>query len=489
MNVVSPLVRFALAGTIACASCAFGSPGAGSGSRQGIPLPDVPAGGDSASASRRASAAIPLAPAIERVRHRVGRRDIRVRVGRLCYEIRSARFDTSGVGYAAVDARGVPGWLSRSDGTLFGGTPTPPPSPIAWGGVDCIEARHGSRLIGALIGAAAGGVYVRYFSATARHADVMIDVGGVSAIPLGMLIGAGTAGFYPRWPKVWPSGPAPAGPSGDVTTTLAATGFVRKTKPLDQGGSAGHSSGTLSASVTRRFMPAFSAGLALRHEQQAWSVAAGSSVFGPFDLWNNLRRTSASLTSSLALSKRLVIGVSPSVEWARDGHARFSDGRTYGVVLSGFGVLSPAFVLGGGASVARQFYSVKTSPFAIVNWRLAERWRIANTFPVGPQGGAGVELRYTLTSAMELAGGGVYRSDRYRLGPFASFPGGVGVASDVPLFARWSLRIEPGIRIDAYVGTLMKGKVEVRDNEGRLMGRDRYGPAPALAMTVSRKFE
>jgi hypothetical protein len=274
----------------------------------------------------------------------------------------------------------------------------------------------------------------------------------------------------------------------DITGSLAINGFLQPGQDLDGGGSVGYASGTVSAGVTRRFNPAFSAGLSFRHDLQAWEFAGDPAAFGGSEPWTRLQRTSFGLNTSLALSTRLVIGLSPSVEWAHDSHAASSDGFAYGAVVSLVGVISPDFILGGGASIYRQLYSVKTSPFVIVNWKLSERWRIANAFPAGPEGGAGVELRYAITAMTEVAAGGVYRSDRYELGPSGSFAGGVGVVSGIPLFARLSRRIEPGMRIDVYGGAITQGKLELRDSDGHLLGSDRHHTAPAFVVTLSRRF-
>lgn len=182
-----------------------------------------------------------------------------------------------------------------------------------------------------------------------------------------------------------------------------------------------------------------------------------------------------------------MIGVSPSVEWPAETGANTGDALIYGAVMSAAKVFSPRFLLGAGASVYRQFYDVKTSVFVIVNWKLTDKLRIANALPAGPEGGAGVELRYALTPDWELAGGGVSRSDRFRLRSAGRPKGNVGEPSSIPIFARVSRKLGPSFKFDLYAGALFNGKLTVRDADGHELASDGYRTAPTVAATVSFK--
>ncbi len=207
---------------------------------------------------------------------------------------------------------------------------------------------------------------------------------------------------------------AQGNPPGTVTWSCAATGTGQLSGNLVLGGDARWSNLAFSGGVTRQFVPAFAAGLSVRYGDEAWRIQQAT-AFGDRAPWRHLQRPGASLNLSLALSRTLVVGVSPTADWAYDSRADVAEACTYGAVLSAFGVASPRFVLGGGVSLTRQFYSMKSSPFLIVNWRLSDRLRIANAPAAGPLGGAGVELRFCTR-----AGLGAGRRRRVALGPLAA---------------------------------------------------------------------
>src|SRR6185503_3513537 len=210
--------------------------------------------------------------------------------------------------------------------------------------------------------------------------------------------------------------------------------------------------------------------------------------FGGLSPWGRLQRQGVGLNLSLAFSPTVVVGVTPSVEWALESGANRDDALTYGGVVSMLKVFSPKLVLGAGAKVLRQFYSVKTSPFVIVNWQLTEKLRIANAISSGPLGGGGIELRYTPNERWEFAGGGVQRSDRFRLANGGLYPGEVAEVGSMPLFARASRSLDAKSRIDLYAGALINGSVKIKDSDGNDIATDDREIAPTVALTLSRKF-
>jgi hypothetical protein len=280
---------------------------------------------------------------------------------------------------------------------------------------------------------------------------------------------------------------AQGNPPGTVTVSGAVTGIHQFAGDLGQGGDVQWSSAMISGNVTRQFVPAFAAGLALRCDYQDWRFGSPATFDGKAH-WQRLQRPGASLNLSLALSRTLVVGASPMVEWACDTRAKPGDALTYGAVLSAAKVFSPRFTLGAGASVSRQFYSVKRTPFIIVNWKLTDRLRIANAVPAGPLGGAGVELCYAPVPDWELAGGGVWRSDRWRLEKQGSSAGHVGETSFIPLLTRLSRKLGPKARLDLYAGASTDNRLTVKDSDGREIAHHHYGVVPAISATLSGRF-
>jgi hypothetical protein len=276
-------------------------------------------------------------------------------------------------------------------------------------------------------------------------------------------------------------------PPGTVTVSSAVTGIHQFAGDLEQGGDVQWSNAMISGSVTRQFVPAFAAGVSLRYDYEDWRIGSPA-AFGGKAPWQQLQRPGASLNLSLALSGTLVVSVSPTLEWAYDSRADMTNACIYGTVLSVARVFSPRLTLGAGASTSRQFYSVKTTPFVIVNWKITDRIRFANAAPGGPLGGAGVELRYVPTPEWELAGGGVWRSDRWRLEEHGASAGNVGETSFIPMFARLSRKLGPKVKLDLYAGALANNRLTVKDSDGHEIAHDDYGIVPAISATLSGKF-
>jgi hypothetical protein len=275
-------------------------------------------------------------------------------------------------------------------------------------------------------------------------------------------------------------------PPGTVTTSAAITGIHQLDSNLDPGGQVGWSDVAISGGVTRQMVPAFAAGVTARYVSEDWRIDAPA-AFGPQPPWRDLQRAGTGFNLSLALSHTFVIGVSPGLEWAFERGASTADALTYGAVANAVKVVGPNLTLGAGASVYRQFYSVKVSPFAIVNWKLNDRFRIANALPAGPEGGAGIEARVTLSPDWEAAGGGVLRSDRYRLADEAPYAGLIGETSSIPLFARLSRKFGPRLKTDLYAGVLANSRLRIRDDNGHEVAHTDYPVSPTFALTLSFK--
>jgi len=255
---------------------------------------------------------------------------------------------------------------------------------------------------------------------------------------------------------------------------------------LDEGGQAGWSAASISAGVTRQMVPAFAMGISARHISERWRIESPTALAGGAP-WRDLQRSNVGLNLSLALSHTFLVGLSPVVELAREQDVSAEDALTYGAVVSAVKVVNPKLTLGAGASINRQFYSVKVSPFLIINWKWSDRFKIANALPAGPEGGAGVEARWTLTPDWELAGGGVIRSDRYRLANDAPYAGLIGETANIPMFARASRKLGAHWKTDFYAGVLAQGRLRIKDSDGNEVAQAEYPLAPALAVSVTFK--
>ncbi len=278
-----------------------------------------------------------------------------------------------------------------------------------------------------------------------------------------------------------------AAKAGDVAATAALTGFTQFDTDLDGGGQFHWGGGIASGTITRQFTPQVSAGLAVRFDYQEWKFDAPA-AFGGVAPWDHLDAPQLGLNLAYAYSPDLVFNLAPSVEWAYESGANASDALTYGAVASVAKVYSPDLVLGLGVSVFRRINETKALPFLIVNWKIDDRWRVANPFQAGPAGGAGLEIVYAPDDHWEFAGGATYRSFRFRLKESGPTPDGIGENSFIPVFARISRTLTKALRFDFYAAIVTGGKLTVDNADGSGKYSESYKIAPAMGATLAYRF-
>ncbi len=274
---------------------------------------------------------------------------------------------------------------------------------------------------------------------------------------------------------------------GDTTASAALTGLTQFNTDLDSGGKFHWGAGLASGAVTRQFTPDLAVGLTLRYEYQEWKWEQPT-AFGGAGPWSKLNAPAVGLAISYAVASDWRLGFNPIVEWSGEAGANASDSLSYGAVLSATKIFSPDLVFGIGAGVFRQIDETKVFPFLVVNWKINDRLRLNNPLQAGPAGGAGLELAYTLTDRWEVAGGGSYRSYRFRLKDDGPVPGGIGESKFYPVFARLSYTFGPKTRADFYAAAMLGGQLRVANAAGNDVYSDDYGVAPAMGLTISHRF-
>jgi hypothetical protein len=276
-------------------------------------------------------------------------------------------------------------------------------------------------------------------------------------------------------------------PAGEVSASASLSGIYQFDTDLDRGGDFRWAAGIASGSLTRQITPQFSAGLALRYDYEDWKFSRPA-AFGGLAPWTHLNAPTLSADLGYAFDGDLQVGVSPLFGWAFESGAKAGDALTYGAIIAATKVFSPRLMLGAGVGVVRQIDETKAFPFVIVRWQINDRWRLGNPFPAGPAGGAGLELVYAPGDPWELAGGGAYRSTRYRLDAAGIAPGGVGENRFFPLFARMSRNFGAQTRVELYAGVALGGRLKLEDANGTTIARDDYSTAPLVGLTLSHRY-
>lgn len=275
-------------------------------------------------------------------------------------------------------------------------------------------------------------------------------------------------------------------PVGATLASVAVTGYTQLDADIDGGGEARYSGAVAGGSLTRRFSSQLTAGIGLRYEYEDWNWSGANELGGiP---WTHIHRPGVTGTLSYATSDGIVLTALPTVQWAYASGASTGDALNWGAVLAVSKVFSPTLTLGLGAGVFREIDKTEVFPALIVDWKISDRLRLANSLDSGPAGASGIELVWNASDAWEIGAGGAWRHYRFRLSRDGAVPDGIGEKTSIPLLARASWQMSREARFDFYVGTAVAGELKVLDrDDNELVARD-VDPSPLFGITYRARF-
>ncbi len=276
-------------------------------------------------------------------------------------------------------------------------------------------------------------------------------------------------------------------PPAGLTPSVSVFGLNQFNTGLNSGGSFGWSEASAVVSLNQQINSQFNAGINFRYAYQNWSWSSPSAFEG-HQPWKNISTPGVGLSFTYSPSPDWRFMFNPSVIWSAETGVGTRDSAIYGAVLSAAKSFSPDFTLGLGAGVFREFDTTKVFPYLVVNWKLNERLTLSNPLPAGPTGGAGLELSYALTEKWTLAGGGSYRTYRFRLNDEGPTAGGIGQNSFIPVFARLSYRFESGTRLDLFGAALVNGRLSATTANDNNSYGDQYKTGFGIALNLSHRF-
>lgn len=256
---------------------------------------------------------------------------------------------------------------------------------------------------------------------------------------------------------------------------------------LDSGGEAGYGSLLSSLGQTWSLDSQSSLGLRLRLDYEDWRFDQPQ-AFGGQDPWDQLYRVGLSLPYVLVTSGGWRWGFTPTLEYAGESGARFSDALEYGATVSAARQVRPDLTLGLGLGVFYRIEETRAFPFLAIDWRITDRLRLANPLPSGPAGPAGLELSYALNSGWDLGIGGAYRSFRHRLDRDGPFPEGIGEHRFIPVYLRLGHDLTDSLSLDLYAGAAFGAQLRVEDADGDRLFDEDQDPAATLGLSLTGRF-
>lgn len=274
---------------------------------------------------------------------------------------------------------------------------------------------------------------------------------------------------------------------GETSVSVGVTGLSQFNTRIVDSGSFNWQDASANVNVTRQITSAFSAGVSAKYNYQNWSWSNLQS-FGGQAPWTAINTPALGMNFAYTPSPEWRFGFAPTVEWSGETGTGTGGTATYGAVMSVARTFSKDLTLGVGAGVFRQIDETKVFPYLLVNWNITDKLRLGNSLPAGPAGGAGLELAYALTERWTIAGGGAYRSYRFRLNENSPVANGIGQNSFVPVFARLSYAVDRTSRIDLYGAATTGGRLSATDTFGTTQYSTNYQTGFALALSFSKRF-
>lgn len=275
--------------------------------------------------------------------------------------------------------------------------------------------------------------------------------------------------------------PLPAGYSYSFTPLFHAD------TDLDEGGEARFGGLLMTLGQTSTLNPRTSLGWRLHYDYQDWSFNQPA-AFGGNDPWDNFYRYGVSGTFAHVSNSGWVWNVTPTIGYAGESGADFSDAIEYGATVAMVRRYSDDLTLGFGLGIFRQIEDNFIFPLVVVNWRINEHWRLTNPSPSGPAGPAGLEFAYAMGGGWDTGFGATFRQERQRLDSDGPVAGGVGEHRYAVVFTRIGRDLSATARLNFYVGAELNTEIRVEDANGNELFSDEADAGLMLGLSLAGRF-
>lgn len=133
------------------------------------------------------------------------------------------------------------------------------------------------------------------------------------------------------------------------------------------------------------------------------------------------------MPSSFSLPAGWDLGVVAAIHCFRETGAVSGESLTAGATVSGARQFALGNRVGLGLGVFGGIEKTIAFPFLIVDWRITDRWRLANPLAIGP---AGLEIDYRFGGGWSVGIGAAWRVLRFRLSEAGPTPNDIGEESE-----------------------------------------------------------
>ncbi len=210
-------------------------------------------------------------------------------------------------------------------------------------------------------------------------------------------------------------------------------------------------------------------GLSVAYEYDNYKWTNGGSLSA--SPWNSVNTLSIVPRINYALSDRLSISVAPVMQISGEYDADSGESFQWGAIGAVRYKFSDTLNLGFGLLGLTQLEdSALFIPTPLIDWQINESFAISTIR--GPEANpfAGAEAIYEVSKSSELALGGGFSSQRFRLSSDSQVSNGVGQNQNVPIFVRFGVGRDGPWRVDLVAGVSVFNTLELDDSNGNQVG-------------------
>lgn len=206
-------------------------------------------------------------------------------------------------------------------------------------------------------------------------------------------------------------------------------------------------------------------------------------------LWGDVRDLRVAVPLSFRLDSGADLLIVPQARWDYEDGASASDGFTGGVFAGIAWQVSDSLRIGPALGVFSQLDDdVSVFPALLVDWQIADRWRLSTATAPGATQGPGLSLSYAWSDSVSLSLSARYEEMRFRLNGTGLAPGGVGEDSSVPVVLSLDYRPNPAVSLNLFAGAEFGGEMRLFNAAGAEIARQDYDTAPVAGFAFRVLF-
>lgn len=251
--------------------------------------------------------------------------------------------------------------------------------------------------------------------------------------------------------------------------------------PLDNGGRVDVLSLHYALGLDYAFSKGTSLGASLDYGSHSYGFE-GNRGFGALDPWERIQTLRLGASFRARFGRVLGVFASPSVRYAGENRARFSDSLSWGAILGLSIGLSADLQIGVVVALSQRLDGdFRALPLPYLRWRFAERFTLSTRLRT--LSGGGLELAYAALKELELAVGFGYTSLEFRTNEE-----NIGRDSHWPLVARVSWQVSDTFALDLFGGVAFAGRLELDNPRGRRIEKEDYDAAAFVGLQLQIGF-